>query len=1180
MSLSHSRFRLNREHAVEPPSGSSGMRYQVATSVGGYSSCIGRTHRRPSISTMHMPKGSKVKVEQVVSTRYRMPDEPLGGAGWLHHMFSNKYALEYSSTYCHYWVTSHKIKIIWGNKSAVPVMSAKEILFKDIWWRFPQRLGGLFRINVLHKQYANNQPAGQVRQQNMRLIEAFQAVQRKKKVIVHHVSALAHRSLMPPLKLTAWNNMDFGNNLPPKPKGTHGGAWEGAGRPRNPNKVQKTQRTLGEPLWMPASQASQANQAAPTGFFAPYNTDRPIPRGASANPRTSFYSDLPSSNATTERDTASTLNALPSASHGISLQEFSQLSADLNYIEDNDEHADIAAGDRMIDDSLVDDILESTEEKTGSLEAETQATEAGKNSKLHEYLKSVKDRIVAEEAKSGKIECYSRGEFYIRPSHPIFTLRDTKDTGLKPDHLYNCKVFVWVPDQLPGCPDTFKCTCSMPLVQNVMMWQICNTSVTRFGPAPFSGLVSEIQYRHHANMKLMYLAAADFYGQSGLPPFSPFEDPAGFAGSPPSVPCIRGMLTDYISTHCIYVERDTATKPLTIASQDHTFAFLKGMGGVKGEDIFTAAFSIINENEEVQGESLTLTKSLAFVKDMFLGIQQGLRDSNNPPTQILYTDSPQEERSFHESINSALTKDVEAKLQQLCLLIPWTLKMSQAKFLLTFNPSPLNRQDAHEPHTAFVTCAKPHGVLSFLQVNVFMGQPGAPTHLDFIQIRTQNKICAFKVTDLTQRTHILPSLCALLTNLAIIKIGHSIHQSLRTISDSFSLPEIANVLTARNPPLLELGKYAKLKGMVDDPTASLHALAGLTASSELLLWEVDCQWQIYNSLRNLDSIGLPLQPAQATMDGQLVTLLQACKPVAEGFIIGNHPGYLDAIMDDTGLTKRINVLVPGAIQPLHKQTMQWIFSHGAKAVIMTSQLHTRGETVPIVTTTVPRGFALPAPNASSDCDENFTILILCPQILTQLYLNRVENTLQQLANSTCLLPSPTSSGQQIWATDGSMKPAGTGLQQTKSVTAAITGLKTLVLQIEGRNISSAQGELMALMAGILFSDPSISLPHIYTDYLNVVNAIQDARSNVNQVARLRCMHARLYYRWILSLAREKDVEVIHTKGHTDELLVPSQMNFEADHYTLTSQRYIENVPRAPVPTFFMDDYTFHTDADG
>lgn len=73
------------------------------------------------------------------------------------------------------------------------------------------------------------------------------------------------------------------------------------------------------------------------------------------------------------------------------------------------------------------------------------------------------------------------------------------------------------------------------------------------------------------------------------------------------------------------------------------------MGGIKGECVFTAAYTVINEFEEVRAHSLTLTKSLSFVKDMFDGVQQGLKDSQNPPTELVYTDSPQSElASMHQ----------------------------------------------------------------------------------------------------------------------------------------------------------------------------------------------------------------------------------------------------------------------------------------------------------------------------------------------------------------------------------------------------------------------------------------------------------------------------------------------------------------------------------------------------
>jgi hypothetical protein len=65
------------------------------------------------------------------------------------------------------------------------------------------------------------------------------------------------------------------------------------------------------------------------------------------------------------------------------------------------------------------------------------------------------------------------------------------------------------------------------------------------------------------------------------------------------------------------------------------------MGGVKGEPIFKAAYTVLNEFEQARAHSLTLTKQMLFVKDMFKYIQQGLKDSGNPPTQVLFTDSPQ-----------------------------------------------------------------------------------------------------------------------------------------------------------------------------------------------------------------------------------------------------------------------------------------------------------------------------------------------------------------------------------------------------------------------------------------------------------------------------------------------------------------------------------------------------------
>jgi hypothetical protein len=129
-------------------------------------------------------------------------------------------------------------------------------------------------------------------------------------------------------------------------------------------------------------------------------------------------------------------------------------------------------------------------------------------------------------------------------------------------------------------------------------------------------------------------------------------------------------------------------------------------------------------------------------------------------------------------------------------------------------------------------------------------------------------------------------------------------------------------------PILDLGKYAKLKGVLEDTSASLPALAGIVlkksfspplfspypwsasatlAQNDYLFTEIDCQWQIFLSLLSRDSLGLPLQPLQAQTHGQLVTLVLGCQPIAEGSMVAQHIGFLDVVMDSQGHTKRINI---------------------------------------------------------------------------------------------------------------------------------------------------------------------------------------------------------------------------------------------------------------------------------
>ncbi|KAJ6489576.1 hypothetical protein C8R47DRAFT_1124811 [Mycena vitilis] len=857
----------------------------------------------------------------------------------------------------------------------------------------------------------------------------------------------------------------------------HGGKRKGAGRPRSvpePGPAEKG-RVLGQ-LLRQAPRSQLAPRVEPSPFFGPYNTHQPIPLGNPDTPtgRASLWATVrPSrSGVSSQPVLSSQQNVSPrgtSSSH-ISLNDLTQLNDQLDYIDEHDELGDIAAGDQVIDDSLLDDILDTIEANETVAEAETRQSEAATDSALHTFLLSVRKRLSMEIKKHGGPLCYARGEFFERPMHPVFALQRSLD----PTRLYSRDVFVWLPSLLPGHPDRFVCTCGKPLSRNgfnddpvarrvrampadfflltqrficnprrsdpgcnksfqgtdphiiaqlpefvqtafpayisargavskLMMWQMCNTFASRLGPAPFSELVSEIQHRSHAEGELMYLGASKFYQRTGGQQFSAFSDPKGYAGSPPSVPYLKALFADYMNAYRVYIERDIATLPGTILKLDHTFDFLKYICGMKGEKIFTAAYTGINEFEEVRGHSLTSSKSLAFVQDLLERIQQSLRDSNHPPTQIIYTDSPQAERPFHESINQFLLQNVQP-------VTDWT---DLPRFERTKNiPTALISDSLIIEEKANEILADALNGISLSQLYLVAvcikteQRMGERPRVDIIQLRTKEGIYTFKVTALTSRSDFLPSLRAILTNSSIVKIGHSIRETLQTISDVFGLPELGQMVKARNPPILDLGKYAKLKGVLDDAAVSMHALAGIvlgksflvpqfspypwaadisSGHAEFLCAEMDCLWQIFISLRQRDSLGLPLLPIQAATNGQLVTLMQSCKPIAEGSIVGNHGGYLDAVMDAVGNTKRLTVsltrslividkvLVPGAIHSLHGQTVEWIFNHGARAVVTTSQLHTRGQIAPTVVNAVARAFAVPASPGSFDNSAEFSL---------------------------------------------------------------------------------------------------------------------------------------------------------------------------------------------------------------
>ena len=142
---------------------------------------------------------------------------------------------------------------------------------------------------------------------------------------------------------------------------------------------------------------------------------------------------------------------------------FAQINQQFNYITENDEHADIATGDTIIDESLVDEVMDSIQ----MADAEINSSEAVKDSVLQKQLTSAKDRIIEEIEEHGMPKCYHRGDLFDRPPSAIFALQfGMKKSSLDPAMLYERDVCVWIPHLLPGHPDKFNCACGNYLSRN------------------------------------------------------------------------------------------------------------------------------------------------------------------------------------------------------------------------------------------------------------------------------------------------------------------------------------------------------------------------------------------------------------------------------------------------------------------------------------------------------------------------------------------------------------------------------------------------------------------------------------------------------------------------------------------------------------------------------------------
>jgi hypothetical protein len=150
----------------------------------------------------------------------------------------------------------------------------------------------------------------------------------------------------------------------------------------------------------------------------------------------------------------------------LTTSEYTALQDNLTFVQEHDEHADIASGAHSINASLTEKITSQPDETAMAAQMESEVSEPPCESSIHQHLCAATQQIKGEIKKHGQPSCYQHGDFFYCTAHPVFALRDASIHGLQPDRLCARDIFVWLPLYLPGAPASFRCTCGGRLTKN------------------------------------------------------------------------------------------------------------------------------------------------------------------------------------------------------------------------------------------------------------------------------------------------------------------------------------------------------------------------------------------------------------------------------------------------------------------------------------------------------------------------------------------------------------------------------------------------------------------------------------------------------------------------------------------------------------------------------------------
>ena len=341
------------------------------------------------------------------------------------------------------------------------------------------------------------------------------------------------------------------------------------------------------------------------------------------------------------------------------------------------------------------------------------------------------------------------------------------------------------------------------------------------GPHSFRQLLVEMHKKRFNQFELDYYRIIEdriqkkSIDRSKVAGFSVFSDKSKYAGSVPSSGYLELIYNGWMERYTHLFEKEMQKLEVQVLSGDHSHELPKHFATENGQPIFTAAYTITNQYNQVVSFSLVPSKGHEFTKPVFERLAYRQKLLNLEPTIAYFTDDVTcDKRALLETIPSLsdIIKKPRSNYSNLVLPKNWKVELFHNSVQADSWLDKFLRLEANlKIHVGF-DCEWNFDTVTYERGCVAL-----------IQIAYDHEIGLIHIS----KIGIPSNLSAFLMNENIIKVGRMVSLDLKKIERDLKLQY-------NQTAIIELGSFCRINGLVKDGRAGLAALVEKTLQKTLL----------------------------------------------------------------------------------------------------------------------------------------------------------------------------------------------------------------------------------------------------------------------------------------------------------------------------------------------------------